>query len=99
LAKLESAQPAGGRAALSVDGTILYVVDTTGVAVVSTADLATTGHLGASGVFRSLAVGSAGTVYAVDDPGRAARLGPGSTDSAPIASGAFASIVAVVPLR
>ena len=99
LAKLESAQPAGGRAALSVDGTTLYVADTTGVAVVSTADLATTGHLGGSGVFRSIAVGSAGTVYAVDDAGRAARLGPGSTDSTPIASGAYASIVAVVPLR
>jgi DNA-binding beta-propeller fold protein YncE len=99
LAKLESAQPAGGRVALGADGTTLYVVDTTGVAVVSTADLATTGHLGGSGVFRSVAVGSAGTVYAVDDAGRAVRLGTGPTDTTPIGSGAYASIVAVVPLR
>ena len=99
LAKLENAEPAGGRAALSIDGKSLYVVNTTGVAVVSTAGLTTIGHLGGSGVFRSIAVGSAGTVYAVDDAGRAARLGTGSTDSTPIASGAYASIVAVVRLR
>ncbi len=99
LAKLESAEPVGGHAALSPDGVTLYVADTAGVAVVRVADLVTTGHIGGNGVFRSIAVGSAGTVYAVDDAGRAVRLGTGSAASTPVADGTYTSIVAIAPLR
>ncbi len=99
LAKLESARPAGGRAALSPDGRTLFVIDTAGVAVVGVADLVTTGHLGGSGAFRSIAVGSAGSVYAVDAAGRAVRLGTGSAASTPIANGTYTSIAGIVPLR
>jgi hypothetical protein len=96
-AKLESTKPAGGRAALSADGTTLYVVDRTGVAVVRVADLVTTGHLGGTGVYRSIAVGSAGTVYAVDDAGRAVALGPDGASS--IGNGTYASIVGIVAMQ
>ena len=99
LAKLENAEAAGGRAALSPDGRILYVIDTAGVAVVRTADLTSTGHLGGTRVLRSIAVGLAGTLYAVDEGGRAVRIGTGSAPPAPIAGGKYASIVAIVPIR
>jgi hypothetical protein len=99
LAKLESAQAAGGRAAVSPDGRTLYVIDSAGVAIVRTADLVTTGHLGGTSVLRSIAVGSAGTVYAVDEGGRVVSLGSGSPASTPVARGTYTSIVAIVPLR
>ena len=98
-AKLESAKPAGGRAALSADGTSLYVITKAGVAVVRTADLVTTGHLGGSGVFRSIAAGSAGAVYAIDEAGHAVTLGAGSGAPTRIANGTYDSIVAIVPLN
>jgi hypothetical protein len=96
-AKLESTKPAGGRAALSPDGTTLYVIDGTGVAVVRVADLITTGHVGGTGVYRSIAVGSAGTVYAVDTAGRALALGP--NQAVPIGNGTYASIVGIVAMH
>jgi hypothetical protein len=96
-AKLESTQAAGGRAALSPDGSTLYVIDKTGVAVIRVADLATTGHLGGSGAYRSIAVGSAGTVYAVDASGRALALG--SAGPVSIANGTYAEIVGIVPMH
>ncbi len=77
----------------------LFVVDTTGVAVVRVADLVTTGHLGGNGVFRSIAVGSDDAVYAVDEAGRVVRLDPGPATSAPISDGTYSSIVAAVPMR
>jgi hypothetical protein len=98
-AKLESARAAGGRAALSPDGKTLYVVDTTGVAVIRTGDLVTTARLGGSATFRSVAVGSAGTVYAIDDAGRAVRLGTGAAASTSVANGTYSSIVAIVPMH
>lgn len=104
-AKLESAEPVAGPAALSRDGTTLYVADTTGIDVVRVADLTTTGHLGGSLSFRSLAVGSAGTIYVVDDAGRAMRLGDASapatsaTSAAPAADGRYSAIVAIVPMH
>jgi hypothetical protein len=98
-AKLETAEPAGGRAALSPDGKTLYVIAKSGVAVVRTADLVTTGHLGGTGVFRSIAAGSAGAVYAVDDAGHAVALGAGSGASAQIGTGTYSSIVAIVPFH
>ncbi len=96
-AKLESAKPAGGRAALSPDGTSLYVIDGPGVAVVRVADLVTTGHVGGTGAYRSVAVGAAGTVYAVDTAGRALVLGPDKAVS--IGNGVYTSIVGIVPMR
>ena len=96
-AKLETAKPAGGRAALSADGKSLYVITRAGVAVVRTADLVTTGHLGGSGIFRSIAAGSAGAVYAVDEAGHALALSAGSGASTRIANGTYDSIVAIVP--
>ena len=96
-AKLESTQAAGGRAALSSDGSTLYVIDKTGVAVIRVTDLATTGHLGGSGAYRSIAVGSAGTVYAVDTSGRALALG--SAGPVSIANGTYAEIVGIVPMH
>jgi hypothetical protein len=96
-AKLESAKPAGGRAALSPDGTSLYVIDGTGVAVVRVSDLATTGHVGGTGAYRSIAIGSAGTVYAVDAAGRALALGPDKAVS--IGNGTYTSIVGIVPMH
>jgi hypothetical protein len=98
-AKLESATPVAGRAALSPDRKTLYVLDTAGVAVVRVDDLKTIGHLGGSTVLRSVAVGSKGTVYAVDDAGRVVRLGTGSTAPTQVANGTYTSIVAIVPLN
>jgi hypothetical protein len=96
-AKLETAKPAGGRAALSPDGKSLYVITKAGVALVRTADLVTTGHFGGSGIFRSIAAGSAGAVYAVDDAGHAVVLASGSGASTQIGNGTYSSIVALVP--
>ena len=96
-AKLESTKPAGGRAALSPDGSTLYVIDRTSVAVVRVADLVTTGHIGGTGSYRSITVGSAGTVYAVDTSGRALALGPDKAVS--IGNGTYASIVGIVPMH
>jgi hypothetical protein len=96
-AKLETAKPAGGRAALSADGKSLYVITKAGVAVVRTADLVTTGHLGGSGTFRSIAAGSAGAIYAVDEAGHAVALSAGSGAPTRIANGTYDSIVAIVP--
>jgi hypothetical protein len=96
-AKLESTKPAGGRAALSPDGSTLYVIDRTSVAVVRVADLVTTGHIGGTGSYQSITVGSAGTVYAVDTSGQALALGPDQAVS--IGNGTYASIVGVVPMR
>jgi hypothetical protein len=98
-AKLESATPVAGRAALSPDRKTLYVLDTTGVAVIRVDDLKLIGHLGGSGVFRSLAVGSQGTVYAVDDARRVVRLEAGSAAPIQVADGTYTSIVAIVPMR
>ncbi|HEX7471879.1 MAG TPA: hypothetical protein VF323_02255, partial [Candidatus Limnocylindrales bacterium] len=104
-AKLENAEPVAGRAALSRDGRTLYVADTTGIDVVRVADLVTTGHLGGNTTFQSLAIGSAGRVYAVDDAGRAVQLGDGSasatsgTPAASAADGRYSAIVAIVPLH
>jgi hypothetical protein len=96
-AKLESAKAAGGRTALSADGKTLYVVDTTGVAVIRTADLASTGRLGGATAYRSVAVGSAGAVYAIDEAGRAVQLGPDGATS--VAGGGYDSLVAIVPMH
>lgn len=98
-AKLESATPVAGRAALSPDRKTLYVLDTTGVAVVRVEDLRLIGHLGGSGAFRSLAVGSKGTVYAVDGAGKVVRLDAGSAPPTQVADGTYTSIVAIVPMR
>ncbi len=98
-AKLETAKPAGGRAALSADGKSLYVITKAGVAVVRTADLVTTGHLGGSGVFRSIATGSGGAVYAIDEAGHAVALGAGTSAPTSIANGTYDSIVAIVPFN
>lgn len=96
-AKLESTKAAGGRAALSPDGSTLYVIDRTGVAVIRVADLVTTGHLGGSGAYRSITVGSAGTLYAVDTSGRALALG--SAGPVSIANGTYAEIVGIVSMH
>lgn len=98
-AKLETATSVAGRAALSPDRKTLYVIDTTGVAVVRVADLKTIGHLGGRGVYRSLAVGSKGTVYAVSDAGRIVRLAAGSASPIQVADGTYTSIVAIVPMQ
>jgi outer membrane protein assembly factor BamB len=71
---------AGGRqAALSQDGTTLYVLTRGGLATVTTADLArpaATVNLGGTGLGRSIAVGSGGVVYVIDAAGRAMRIDP-----------------------
>lgn len=95
-AKLETAKPAGGRAALSANAKSLYVITKAGVAVVRTADLVTMGHLGGSGIFRSIAAGSGGAVYAIDEAGHAVALGAGSGPPTRIANGTYDSIVATV---
>ena len=98
-AKLETAKPAGGRAALSADGKSLYVITKAGVAVVRTADLVTTGHLGGNAIFRSIAAGSAGAVYAVDEAGHAVALAPARAPRPGSPTATYDSIVAIVPFN
>lgn len=97
-AKLEAARPAGGRLAIAPDGRTLYLVDTTGITVIRATDLATLDHLAGDRAFRSVAVGSGGTVYAVDEAGRAVALTAGAAPAS-VAAGTWASIEAIVPLR
>jgi hypothetical protein len=96
-AKLETSRPTGGRAALSPDETTLYVATATGVAAIRVADLATIGHLGAGAAYRDVAAGRGGAVYAIDEAGRAVLLGSRGAPDLPVASGTYASIVAVGP--
>lgn len=97
-AKLEAAQPAGGRLSIAPDGTTLYLVDTTGITVIRAADLATLDHLAGDRAFRSVVVGAGGTVYAIDEAGHAVAVEAGAAPASVVA-GTWASIEAIVPLR
>ena len=98
-AKFGSGVPGtAGQAALGPGGASLYVVGDRGIAIVRTSDLASTGRIGADRSYRAVAVGSGGTLYAVDATGTVSRIDPATgTVLASSSGGSFSGIVAVVP--
>ena len=99
LAKFGAGTPLrGGQATLAGDGSTLYVVGKHGISTVRTRDLVTTGPIGTDRVYRAVALGPDGRLYAIDATGAVARLDPVSGQVAVrSAAGTYSGIVAVIP--
>jgi hypothetical protein len=101
LVKFESSQwNDAGAAAVSPDGSVLYVAGPHGISAIDTPDLGVIGALGGDRGYRSLAVGAAGMVYAVDSSGGLSRLGTtDKREEAVLAGDGYAVIEGVISLR